>query len=58
MAPLPNEAAVAPATTAAPPAPPAPPAVPAAKTDTPQEAKKPSGWKLFATVCPLTGTLD
>ena len=45
MGPLPEEAADAPAATAAP---------AAAKTDIPQEVKKPSGWKLFATVSPRT----
>lgn len=43
MAPFPEEVTV-PATTAAPEAPAAP------KTGTPKEVKKPSGWKLFATV--------
>jgi hypothetical protein len=44
MAPLLEEPAAGPGTTVVP----APPA--ALKADTPKEIKKPSGWKLFATV--------
>ena len=43
MAPLPEETGAAPAA--------ATPAAPvAAKIDTPKEVKRPSGWKIFATV--------